>query len=414
MAKVFKVGKYYHFRSLVNGRDKWQSTHQTNRDKAQDVADKHNDAQKGRGNVEEFFKALMQRIGTLPETERAETRQKLARRLMMMQQHTLALADAWQVWCDSPMKGNPGADTTERYAGHWQRFRAWATKPDRKLEYLHAVTTNHADEYARDLWREKVAPRTFNGHIVFLRGMFATLKKAASLTENPWAEIKSMEKRTQGRVNFTPDELAIIISKADGFIRYAVGLAIFTGLRLGDVMTLRWADIHGDKIEIIPSKTARKGKTITLPVHPVLALLLAERRKQAPGDYVFPVEREEYLREPTLITNQFQKFLTDTCGIVTTEAKGEHRQRAIVRKGFHSLRHSFVSLCAINGVPQVVIQELVGHGSPAMTALYSHADFAQKKSAIALLPTMDFESRETQSHDTAKPDSAAITPRRHP
>ncbi len=31
MAKVFKVGKYYHFRLLVNGRDKWQSTHQTNK-----------------------------------------------------------------------------------------------------------------------------------------------------------------------------------------------------------------------------------------------------------------------------------------------------------------------------------------------------------------------------------------------
>jgi len=389
MAKVFKRGKYYYFRLSVNGRDTWKSTKQTNKEEAGKVADANADAQKGRGNVEEFFQALMQRIGTLPENERADTRQRLARRLMMTQQHTLALANAWQVWLDSPMKGNPGADTTERYAGHWQRFHTWAD--GRKLEFLHEITTNHADEYARDLWRDKVAPRTFNGHMVFLRGMFATLKKAASLTENPWAEIKTMEKQTQGRVNFTPDELATIIRKADGFIRCAVGLAIFTGLRLGDVMTLRWADIHGDKIEITPSKTARKSKTVTLPVHPVLALLLAERRKQVTDDYVFPAEREEYLREPTRITNQFQKFLTDTCGIVTTEAKGEHRQRAIVRKGFHSLRHSFVSLCAINGVPQVVIQDLVGHGSPQMTALYSHANFAQKSAAINTLPAMGFE-----------------------
>jgi hypothetical protein len=47
-------------------------------------------------------------------------------------------------------------------------------------------------------------------------------------------------------------------------------------------------------------------------------------------------------------------------------------------------------LCAVNRVPQVAIQDLVGHGSPAMTALYSHADFDQKRAAIATLPEIVF------------------------
>jgi len=41
------------------------------------------------------------------------------------------------------------------------------------------------------------------------------------------------------------------------------------------------------------------------------------------------------------------------------------------------------------------IQELVGHGSPAMTMLYSHADDEQKASAINVLPALTFADAET-------------------
>ena len=390
MAKVFKVGKYYHYRQIVNGKDEWRSTHQTNRVKAQGVAEQYKNANKDKGVVEDFFQALLLKVAMLPETKQAETRQKLARRLMLTQRHTLALAAAWQVWCDSPLKGNPGTLTTTRYAGHWERFKTWATKPSRKLEYLHEVTPSDAEEYARDLWSDKVSPRTFYAHIIFLGAVFATLKSPAGLFENPWAEIKAMEKRTQGRVNFTPDELASIFQKATGSMRCMIYTAMYTGLRQGDVVNLKWSNIHPGKIELMPRKTARKGKTVTLPLHPLLKLVLEARHAQVFGEYVFPDEAALYASEPSAVSKQFQTFLED-CGIATTEAKGEHRQRAIVRKGFHSLRHSFVSICAANGVPQFIIQDMVGHDSPAMTALYSHASFDQKSAAINTLPAMGFD-----------------------
>jgi len=44
----------------------------------------------------------------------------------------------------------------------------------------------------------------------------------------------------------------------------------------------------------------------------------------------------------------------------------------VVEVGFHSLRHTYVSLHAERGTPQSVVQAIVGHGSPAMTAHYTH------------------------------------------
>lgn len=103
-----------------------------------------------------------------------------------------------------------------------------------------------------------------------------------------------------------------------------------------------------------------------------------------------------------LVVEQTVEFFQSR-GIQTQEKPtNSHRRRAIVRIGFHSLRHSFVSLCAANRVPQVAIMELVGHGSPAMTALYSHAGDEQKAQAIAALPAVHFAAKGLRKRQFAK------------
>jgi len=394
--KVFKRGRFWYFRIFADGRDLWRSTKKTNRGEAQIVADAAADAAAGKGDVQAFFNLLLERIAALPETEQPEIRQQLARQLMMLRASTLPLEEAWATWIKSPAKGDPGAATMELYRGYWNRFTGWAK--GRGVNNVHEVCSRHAEDYAGDLWGSKISPRTFNGHVVFLRGMFNVLKNKAGILENPWEGVKLLKKQTQGRENFTPEELSVICRRATGAMRCMIGVGLYTGLRLGDVINLRWADIHKDRIEITPRKTARSGKKITLPIHPVLELLLNERREQVKGEYVFPDEVDSLSKDKSGPSKRFQSFLKE-CGINTTEAAGAHRKRVIVRKGFHSLRHSFVSLCAANRVPQVAIQDLVGHGSPAMTALYSHADFEQKQSAIAQLPAMTFEGEALPAGD---------------
>ena len=48
-------------------------------------------------------------------------------------------------------------------------------------------------------------------------------------------------------------------------------------------------------------------------------------------------------------------------------------------------------------VPQAAVQELVGHSSPAMTALYTHAGDELKAQAVAALPAMSFEPEDLDS-----------------
>lgn len=393
MASVFRRpgSDFYYGRFMINSKAVWFSTKSTDKKEAQEILDAKIKAARGKVNTDDYFTGLIALLARLPQNDQDAKRNEYARRLMQGQSSILPIANAWQAWQDSPLKGNPSAITIRGYDAIWRRFSKWITG---RVEYLHEITETHVQDYISDLWKSNVSPRTFNGHTMFLKSMFHVLRVKAGLLANVWDNIKTMDKETQGRQNFTPEELKTICSKASGAIRCMIGIGLYTGMRLGDVVNLKWDNIGKDSIVIIPSKTKRKGKQITLPIHPVLRVLLDELRKQTAGqEYLFPTEHGDYQKDNSAVSKRFQNFLED-CGIQTTEPGGPHRRQVILRKGFHSLRHSFVSLCAANRVPQVAIQELVGHGSPAMTALYSHADFEQKQTAINGLPAMGFGNKE--------------------
>jgi len=381
---------YFYARFMVDGEEKWISTKKTKRREAQAIADAYENAARGDSSVEDQFNVFLKMLAATPAPQQDTKYAEYAARLLRHRTEVLLIADAWPAWLGIPK--NTSATTISSYDAIWRRFSKWIA--EHKIEYVHEVTPLHAQDYAADIWRSHVAPATYNKHVMFLRSMFGTIKAKAGLLLNPWADLKHLDNETQGRKNFTPEELTAICSKATGTTRYMIGIGLYTGMRLGDVIGLRWSDISRDKIKIIPLKTRRKGKEVSMPIHPVLRVLLNELKKlSGDSEYLFPDEHGIYQKDPAAFTKRFQQFLND-CGIKTTEKGGEHRRNVIVRKGFHSLRHSFVSLCAANRVPQVAIQELVGHGSPEMTALYSHADFAQKQDAINGLPSMVFEKQE--------------------
>jgi integrase len=392
---------------------------------------------RGRESVDALFARLTEALDRLPQIEHEPKRIMLSEQLRKSVAARLPVADAWEAWLHSPRKRMPSAVTLDGYYAYWGRdeikkhgrqsqhgFKNWLATQHQEVTFLDEITPGIAEEYATHLWRSGIAPRTYNGVIKFLRGMFKVLRSRAGLVTNVWEDIPAQDNNTEGRRNLTPQELAKVCSKAEGDLRYWLAIGLYTGLRLGDVVTLRWAelDFSAHVIRRIPNKTKRKGKVITFPLHPVLEAMLRELREATDPDqavYLFPKDASRHQNgQSSALTGRIQNHFIK-CGIDThregtggrikrdeegkpiRDDKGaveilQSRKRASVEVGFHSLRHSFVSLCAANRVPQVAIQELVGHGSPAMTALYSHAGDEQKADAIAALPVVSFYHEEKE------------------
>jgi len=60
----------------------------------------------------------------------------------------------------------------------------------------------------------------------------------------------------------------------------------------------------------------------------------------------------------------------------------------VIEVGFHSLRHTFVSLCRESNAPLAVVESIVGHSNPAMTRHYTHVGELAAGRAVALLPAV--------------------------
>ena len=404
MPTIFRRPKsnIYYYRVSKDGRDIWKSTGESDKKKAQAVANGHRAALVGALNTDELFSMLVTRLDGMPKDERDKRRIDYGHRLIRLQGEKLPMGAAWDRWLSMPNKsrfGNPSDNTLAGYTAIWNRFMNWAEK--QKIAHLHEVTLVHGQNYMADVLASGVTERTYGAHLKFLRSMFNVLEDQAGIAQNPFAKLTVPELQTQSREAFTAGELKTICAKASGDWKYMIAIGVFTGLRLTDVVHLKWSDIT-DRITVAPAKVKRrkgsKGK-VEIPIHAALARLLDElkaKRGGKPTGDLFPEMVAAYKKSRPSVSKAFCDFLKDDCGITITAEKddGATRKRRASAKGFHSLRHSFVSLCAASGVPQATTQKLVGHASPAMTQLYSHATAEQERLAINLLPAEFFGTAE--------------------
>ena len=170
-------------------------------------------------------------------------------------------------------------------------------------------------------------------------------------------------------------------------------LALATGMRKGEMLSLRWQDIDLYKgslhihrtvsyvagrgfVEGEP-KTARSRRTIALPDFVVEALkrhrtLQLETRLQAgpawvDNNLVFCNPHGEFIHPMTLFRH-FTKLL---------------REVGLPHMRFHDLRHSAATILLSMGVPMKVVQELLGHSNFGTTAnIYSHVLPGMQKEAM--------------------------------
>ena len=399
MAKIFRRpgSKHYYYRIFKDGKDVWKSTGKTDRKEAQAVADGHRSALVGMLNTEELFTMLIAKLEALPKNDRERQRIDYGHRLLRLQEKELAFTKAWDCWLQLPNKskfGNLSKNTLAGYSAIWKRLKKWSV--EQNITYLHEMTQTQGEIYMGTLMASGVTERTFGAHLKFLKSFFRTIKNQAGIIENPFEGNLVVPKlQTQSREAFSREELKIICEKATGDWRYMVGIGIFTGLRLTDVAHLRWENMT-DVITVTPQKVKRRktGKRgeIKIPLHRMLAILVDElkaKRGDNPTGFLFPAMVAAYAKSRQSVSQAFCDFLKDECGIVTTAGKDEDspRKRRASVKGFHSLRHSFVSMCGASGVPQHTAQMLVGHANAAMTQSYSHSTAAQALEAINLLPS---------------------------
>lgn len=297
----------------------------------------------------------------------------------------IILPDVWQKYLDSDLRHFSSERAFANYERYWKRLLGWLNEKNPNISEMREITLDMAKEFCAEALAT-LSSSSYNMNVTFFKHLFSVLKKEAKLTDNIWDYIKKKKKSQHTRRELTAEELKKVLNSVDGEMKVLFSIGMYTGLRLGDCAKLKWQSVNlrDNMISLVPSKTRdSSGKRVDIPIHQGLKAVLENIKQDS--EYVMPEIHDLYLRNKACALSARIQNVFKSCGIKTqAEVSGNKNKACDV--GFHSLRHTFVSICANSGVPMAIVQALVGHSNPSMTQHYFHENTEVLKKAIQTLP----------------------------
>lgn len=153
------------------------------------------------------------------------------------------------------------------------------------------------------------------------------------------------------------------------FLEVIVLLALNTGMRKGELLSLEWNHINFDnKILTVDFQNAKSGNTRHLPLNTQAFNTLQGWQQKTNGiGFVFKDKNNAPLKD-----------FPHIWGALLNEAK-------ITNFRFHDLRHHFASKLVMASVDLNTVRELLGHSDLKMTLRYAHLAPEHKAAAVNLI-----------------------------
>lgn len=214
----------------------------------------------------------------------------------------------------------------------------------------------------------------------------AALQKAVDeglITKDPAVRCKLPPKRSAEIKILSPEEMQKLLYQAqiEGFYEMFL-LDLSTGLRRGELLGLKWADIDLEestlsvkrqvrfekgKLKISSPKTKASERTIVLPLP--ITEMLKEYKEKTHSEWLFPspVKDEDVPRDPTACRKRLSQIL---------------ERSGCKHVPFHALRHTFASHAFHYGMDVKTLASTIGHESVETTLnVYAHTSERMKQDA---------------------------------
>jgi len=354
------------------GRRLKRSTKETNRTKAQRIADGYELAARQK-------QTARQVRSVIAELHKSISGQDVA--VLTIREHS-------ENWL-AEKKGTAPA-TLVFYRGSVKKFLTFlGERADADISEIEAKTIL---AYRNELINV-VSSKTVNHDMKTVKALFKAARRDQLLVDDPTEFIETVKGRADAsRRPFTVDEVKRVLAVANDEWRSMILFGLYTGLRISDVAMLRWSNIDLEKreITIVVQKT---GKPLILPIAaPLAAHLESMPSSDDPRAPLHPKANTVWEREGRTgrLGNQFSELLVDA-GLrkpsrKDSRGKGQKARREAQELSFHCLRHTAISLMKEAGIPESVVMAMVGHSSKEVSAKYTHVGNEAMQKAADSLP----------------------------
>jgi integrase len=232
---------------------------------------------------------------------------------------------------------------------------------------------------------EQRSPATATRYLAALSAILTTaVEDWGWLQDNPVKRVRK-PKEPAGRVRYlSSDELRALLKECQASTSKAlypvVVLALATGMRKGEIQSLRWRQVDLER-DLLTLEHTKNGKPRQLPLvghaRDVIAALAFEQA--SPEDYVFASKKAG-------------------CAVDVAKAwSNAVRNSGLNDFRFHDLRHTAASYLAMRGASLLEIGHVLGHRSPQMTQRYAHLSTDHTRKVLADMVDLVLPFSEAQT-----------------
>ncbi len=208
---------------------------------------------------------------------------------------------------------------------------------------------------------ETRSPSTVNRYLAALSHCFTiAFKEWGWLEDSPMRRVRKPQE-AGGRIRFlSDDERTSLLEKCkeseNPYLYTIVVLALSTGARLSEILTLKWHQVNTERGVITLYETKNKEiRSLPLTGHALKLIKSLSKVRHIDSALLFPSIKDK--KNPANIRWAWDKAVKD--------AKLENFR-------FHDLRHSAASYLAMNGATLAEISDVLGHKTLQMVKRYAH------------------------------------------
>ncbi len=237
--------------------------------------------------------------------------------------------------------------------------------------YLSQITPAQINRYKIKRMHEGASPKSINCELGFCKHAFnIAIREWEWIKDNPFTKV-GMEKLPQPRVRYlTTEEFEKLYQACNERLKPIVLLAVNTGMRQDNILSLTWQDVDLNRGVIMLEHT-KNGERLGLPMNETVKNLLGELNKV------------RHINSPYIFHNS-------TGTKIDAEKVRRWFSQAVKKAGitdfrFHDLRHTFASWLVQNGIDLYIVQRLLGHKTGEMTRRYAHLAPDNLRAGVTIL-----------------------------
>jgi|WetSurMetagenome_2_1015567.scaffolds.fasta_scaffold13315_1 integrase len=253
----------------------------------------------------------------------------------------------------------------ERFAGY--TLSMITTKELEKLQSERLKAGKHKRKIDGKFWVIPNKPATVNRFIAAIAHMFTKAADWGMIKKADIPKVKMLEEKNVRLRYLSLEECEDLIAACDEYLKPIVITALNTGMRRGEILSLKWENVDLKHGFILLSDT-KNNERREIPINDTLKDLFKALPRRLDVPYVF-----------------YDLSSGKPYGEVKKSFASALRRARILDFRFHDLRNTFASHLIMAGIDLTTVKELLGHKDIKMTLRYAHLAPSHKVKAVDIL-----------------------------